>query len=160
MSRKTRIIAIVLIILIVSSILLITYYVGKSIAENIYIRIVQEGRIEHISGTIVTLVIQIQFINNGNIDTPEFSVDYKIYINDAHVGNGHLPWISIPRKSYVTAKTTITIDLTNLGKTLITSLLQGNLYINLTIVGTGHVKILPGLIIDKNFNKSQIVRFL
>lgn len=161
MSKKTIILAIILLTLItISLVFSIGYYIGKSIVNNIDVRIVPEGRIKHFSGTNVTLILQIQFINNGDIDTPEFSADYKIFINNIHVGDGHLPWISIPGKSYITSKTMITIDLTKLGKALITSLLQGNLSINLTIIGTGHIKILPGLIIDKEFNKTQIVKFL
>ncbi len=161
MSKKTIIIAIILITLItVLSIFSIAYYIGKSIANNIDVRVVPEGRIKYISGTMVTLVLQIQFINNGDINTPKFSADYKIFINKIHVGDGHLPWISIPGKSYVTAKTTVTIDLTKLGQALITSLLHGNLYLNLTIVGTGHIKILPGLIINKEFNETELVNFL
>ena len=160
MSKKTIIVALILLIIFVSTIFSIAYYIGKNIANNIDIRIVPEGRIEHMSGTRVTLVFQVQFINNGDIDTPEFSADYRIFINKIHVGNGHLPWISIPKKSYVTAKTTITVDLIKLGKVIITNLLQGNLYINITVTGTGHVKILPGIIIDKEFNKTQTVRFI
>ncbi len=159
MSKKTIIVALILLIIFVSTIFSIAYYIGKNIANNIDIKIIPEGRIEHMSGTKVTLVFQVQFINNEDIDTPEFSADYRIFINKIHVGNGHLPWISIPKKSYVTAKTTITVDLMKLGKAIITNLLQGNLYVNITITGTGHIKILPGLIIDKNFNKTQIVRF-
>ncbi len=160
MSKKTIIVALILLIIFVSTIFSIAYYIGKNIANNIDIKIIPEGRIEHISGTKVTLVFQVQFINNGDIDTPEFTADYKIFINKIHVGNGHLPWISIPKKSYVTAKTTITVDLIKLGKAIITNLLQGNLYINITVTGTGHVKILPGIIIDKEFNKTQTVRFI
>ena len=160
MSKKTIIVALILLIIFVSTIFSIAYYIGKNIANNIDIKIIPEGRIEHMSGTKVTLVFQVQFINNGDIDTPEFSADYRIFINKIHVGNGHLPWISIPKKSYVTAKTTITVDLIKLGKAIITNLLQGNLYINITVTGTGHVKILPGIIIDKEFNKTQTVRFI
>ena len=160
MRKKTIIVALILLIIFVSTIFSIAYYTGKNIANNIDIRIVPEGRIEHMSGTKVTLVFQVQFINNGDIDTPEFSADYRIFINKIHVGNGHLPWISIPKKSYVTAKTTITVDLIKLGKAIITNLLRGNLYINITVTGTGHVKILPGIIIDKEFNKTQTVRFI
>ncbi len=160
MRKKTIIVALILLIIFVLTIFSIAYYTGKNIANNIDIRIVPEGRIEHMCGTKVTLVFQVQFINNGDIDTPEFSADYRIFINKIHVGNGHLPWISIPKKSYVTAKTTITVDLIKLGKAIITNLLRGNLYINITVTGTGHVKILPGIIIDKEFNKTQTVRFI
>ncbi len=160
MSKKTIIVALILLIIFVSTIFSIAYYIGKNIANNIDIKIIPEGRIEHMSGTKVTLVFQVQFINNGDIDTPEFSADYRIFINKIHVGNGHLPWISIPKKSYVTAKTTITVDLIKLGKAIIANLIQGNLYINITVTGTGHVKILPGIIIDKEFNKTQTVRFI
>jgi len=158
--KKTIIVALILLIIFVLTIFSIAYYTGKNIANNIDIKIVPEGRIEHISGTVVTLAFQVQFINNGDIDTPEFSADYKIFINKIYVGDGHLPWISIPKKSYITAKTTITTDLVKLGKALITNLLQGNLYINVTITGTGHIKVLPGIIIDKEFNKTQLLRFL
>ncbi len=160
MSKKTIIVVLILLIIFVSTIFSIAYYTGKNIANNIDIKIIPEGRIERISGTVVTLAFQVQFINNGDIDTPEFSADYKIFINKIHIGNGHLPWISIPKKSYITAKTTITVDLTKLGKALIISLLQGNLYINITISGTGHIKILPVMIINKEFNKTQLVKFL
>ena len=160
MRKKTIIVALILLIIFVLTIFSIAYYTGKNIANNIDIKIIPEGRIEHMSGTKVTLVFQVQFINNGDIDTPEFSADYRIFINKIYVGDGHLPWISIPKKSYVTAKTTITVDLIKLGKAIIANLIQGNLYINITVTGTGHVKILPGIIIDKEFNKTQTVRFI
>lgn len=67
--------------------------------------------------------------------------------------------MSIPKKSYVTVKTTITVDLMKLGEALVTSLQQGNIYVNIAIASTEYIKALPELVIDTEFNKTQLVRF-
>jgi len=67
--------------------------------------------------------------------------------------------VSIPKKSYVTVKTTITVDLMKLGEALVTSLQQGNIYVNIAIASTEYIKALPELVIDTEFNKTQLVRF-
>jgi len=46
-----------------------------------------------------------------------------------------------------------------LGEALVTSLQQGNIYVNIAIASTEYIKALPELVIDTEFNKTQLVRF-
>lgn len=160
MRRKTIVLILVLFIIIISSIALVLYSIGNTMISNIDIELVPEGRIKNIEGSTVTLILQVRFVNKGDISTPKFSATYKLYINNTCVGDGYLPWVNIPAKTSTTSKTIIKINLTKLGKAVILSILNRHFILNVTIQGKVYVEVFPGILLSKDFEKTETIKFI
>jgi len=138
MKNKTKIIAVIAIIVILSSVLSYRYVTDVAALNDVEVTVesitLQELRIAY-----CTLKLSVDIFNPTHQDLSEVSAEFDVFIADSYVGSGSFPKSFIPTQSNSKKDVTLTIYYANVANAVLDGIQNRNF--DLTIEGEAKGKV-------------------